>query len=155
MDAANNLVPRDFVFAGKVAIVGGIGVKIILLNDDGTLGDERVFKHSRKLERTIGGVYTGAKFNNDQAQGLDRAAYKHQWKDREAIQDWRIKSEHIDRLNRVKKLEGDAKRINEIDDVMAPLRKTYENYRRIGDFAGMDALESAVLRSLRKRTRDS
>jgi hypothetical protein len=150
MDAADNLVPHDFVFLGKVTVVGGLGIKIQLLNEDGTLGDIRVYKHNRKLERTIGGIYAGAKFDADHASGLDRAGYKGQWHDKDQIQDWRIKSENVERIVRTKKLEGDAKRVNEIDLVMASLRKTYDNYRRIGDYAGMEALEAAVVRSLRK-----
>lgn len=153
MDAAkeSDLVPQDFVFTGKVRVAGGgLGIKILLINADGTLGPDRVFKHSRKMDKTIGGVYTGASFNESSALGLDNVRYKNQWDDKDAITDWRIKSEHVERIIRVKKLEGDAKRINEIDDVMAPLRKTFDNYRRIGDYAGMDALEAAVLRSLRK-----
>lgn len=143
----------NFIFCGKTALAdGSLGVIIKIIQPDGlSLSEPRAFKWARRLDKTIGGVYSGAKFNEKQAVGMDRATFVELWHDSAAIQDWRIKSQYAEECQRVKKLEGDKKRINEIDTLLLPLRETYANYARIGDFAGQAALEAAVLRSLRKK----
>ncbi|HBN9861143.1 TPA: hypothetical protein L3932_006663 [Pseudomonas aeruginosa] len=52
---------------------------------------------------------------------------------------------------RTDKLEADAKRFHEIEELLLPLRKLYASYSQRHDYGGKEALEAAVLRALRRR----
>jgi hypothetical protein len=145
-----SLVAKDFVYCGKCRITGGIGQVYRAIEEDGSLGKEFVLKADRKYPKVIGGIYAGAKWSATQVMGLSASTYKGYWKIQDDLIGWKAKTEQIEVEVRIKKLENDAKRIDEIDIILAPLRKTYSNYRRIGDVAGMEALSAAVVRSLRR-----
>lgn len=153
MDAetTEDLVPLDFVYCGKRHLEGGkVGVLMLTINPDGTLSDKkRIFLLSKKLDRNIGQVYSGAKFSETQAAGLENAVWKKRWGNEEDIVDWKIRDEAVELDVRKKKMENDSRRIDMIEETLLPLRKLYANYRRVHDFGGMEALEASVLRALR------
>jgi hypothetical protein len=71
--------------------------------------------------------------------------------DRGLIIEWEAKSDEAEAAQKRSKLEANAKRVSEIDQHMAPLRDAWQAMRNRGDMASADALEAAILRSLRKK----
>lgn len=139
----------DFVFAGKRILGGGkAGVEIIMLLN-GALGKSYFFEHTKKRNYAIGGIYRGASFCDDGAKGIDAADYQSSWDVFENISVWQAKSDEADCLLRNRKFESDAKKNHSIEDLLLPLRKTYEASRKQRDVAAMESLEKAVLRALK------
>ncbi|WP_432263361.1 hypothetical protein [Cupriavidus sp. TMH.W2] len=142
------ITDMDFVYCGKRLLANGKVAVSIRTIRDGKLDDERLFGHSKKFERAIGVVYSGASFSANSARGIAEARYARQWAVQADLIDWRVRDEQVDSEVRVKKLEADAKRTNEIERLLLPLRSQYERYRKQHDHAGMEALTAAVLRAL-------
>lgn len=146
-------LPFDFVYAGRRALIGDKpGVEIFRIVC-GRLADSYVFSSKSLKGNAIGGVYRGATFTDDQAHGLGAAKFVERWKDQVACIDWRARDEAFEASQRRIKLEADAKKVNEIEAMMLPLRKLYASYTRQYDNAGKEALEQAVLRALRSPPR--
>lgn len=155
IDQAEAFVAKDFVYCGVRMFKKELGVVIVALNPDGTLGKESAYDYKKSRERTIGGIYRGALFSETQCQGIDTVKYVESYKDSEAVIGWQARNDQAKSQERINKLEKDAKKTNEIDTMMLPLRKYFNNYRKRNDYAGMDALEAAVIRSLRTPIRQS
>lgn len=149
-------LPFDFVYAGRRALKGGKpGVEIFRIVD-GRLAESFVFESkSLKKSNVIGGVYRGARFTDNQAYGLGAVAFVERWKDQLACVDWRARDEAFETNQRRLKLEADAKKVNEVEAMLLPLRKLHAAYSRKYDHAGKEALEQAVLRALRSPPRKS
>lgn len=146
-------LPFDYVYAGRRALKGGkVGAKIYRIVDN-RIGDSFYFEAKDLKGKVIGGVYRGALFTDDKARNLDSVKYIDRWKDQGACIDWRARDEAFDASQRLAKLESDAKKVNEIEAIMLPLRKQYATYTRQYDHAGKEALEQAVLRALRSPPR--
>lgn len=123
---------------------------------DGELRKEMLFEFSRKAHRTVGGVYTGATFSTTSARGLEASLkYTRQWQDRADLIDWQSRDGAAESSARTKKLEGDAKKVSEIEKIMLPLRKQFEGYRAKRDQAGMKALRAAVIAALTSTPRQT
>lgn len=146
-------VAMDWVYIGKRANAKETWAGIRVIEADGTLGKEMFFKYSKKMDRIVGGVYTGTFFKDGTARGLENANWKKQWDNREDRILWQAENDKADSELRLLKLEKDAGRISDIEQIMLPLRKQFESYRSRHDYAGMEALEKAVLRSLRSAPR--
>ncbi len=65
----------------------------------------------------------------------------------------RARDEAFETQQCLAKLELDAKKVNELEALLLPLRKQYAVYSRQYDYAGQEALEQAVLRALRSPPR--
>lgn len=143
--------PLDFVYCGLRFGQGGkVGVSIRTLKD-GKLHGEGLYIQKGKVTWTIGGVYEEAKFSETSAHGFSSKSVRfvRHWDVGADLIDWRARNDHVESALRTKKLEADARRVNEIESVMLPLRRQYETYRRQRDHAGMEALVAAVTRALR------
>lgn len=148
-------LPFDFVYAGRRALKGGKpGVEIYRIVE-GRLSDSFVFesKSLKGKSKVIGGIYRGAQFTDDQARGLRVVTYVDRWSDPGACIDWRARDEAFEAQQRLSKLESDAKKVNELEALLLPLRKQYAVYSRQYDHAGKEALEQALLRALRSPPR--
>jgi hypothetical protein len=152
--AAEAFVSRDYVYCGLRLLTGGVlGVSIRPLVD-GELGDEMLLKHKRGFARTIGGVYRGAEFSPTAVRGLAQARFETQWDRQQDLIEWEARDGRARVEDRARKLEAKAGQVGEIERVMLPLRVLYDGYRRRGDFAGMEALQAAVQRSLYRAPKD-
>lgn len=145
--------PFDFVYSGRCALKGGKAGAEIHRLDDGRLAGSYVFEARSLKGKVIGGIYRGALFTDNKARGLDDVKYVDRWKDQGACIDWRARDEAFDTNQRLCKLEAEAKKINEIEAIMLPLRKLHATYLRQYDNAGKEALEQAVMRALRSPPR--
>ncbi|MCK9709870.1 hypothetical protein [Pseudomonas syringae] len=148
-------LPFDFVYAGRRALKGDKPGAEIFRIIEGRLADSYVFASKALKGHAIGGVYRGAQFTNSQARGLGTATFVERWSDQLACIDWRARDEAFDASQRLIKLEADAKKVNEVEAMLLPLRKLYASYSRQYDHAGKEALEQAVLRALRSPPRKS
>ena len=144
---ASEFLPFDFVYAGRRVLKGDKAGAEIFRIVDGRIADSFVFAAKSLKGRVIGGVYRGAEFSNNQARGLGAVEFVHRWKDQGA------RDEAFETEQRRSRLEADAKKVNEIEAIMLPLRKLYASYSRQYDHAGKEALEQAVLRALRSPPR--
>lgn len=139
----------DFVYCGRRTLSNGkMGFAVAPIRD-GKLQRQMLFPFDRKAHRAVGGVYSGAEFNDSQALGLNGALkYVRRWTVQHDLVDWQARDDHAESEARTKKLEGDAKKVSEIERVLLPLRVQYESYRKRRDHAGMEALRSAMLNAL-------
>lgn len=151
----SDFLPFDFVYAGRRPLKGDKPGSEIFRIIDGRLAESYVFQAKSLKGNVIGGVYRGAMFSKDQAQGLGTAAFVERWSDQGACIEWRARDEAFEANQRLIKLEADAKKVNDIEVMMLPLRKLYASYSRQYDHAGKEALEQAVLRALRSLPRKS
>jgi hypothetical protein len=148
-------LPFDFIYAGRRTLKGDKPGAEIFRIVDGQLADGFVFASKSLKGYVIGGVYRGARFSDSQAQGLGAVKFVERWKDQLACIDWRARDEAFEANQRRIKLEADAKKVNEVEAMLLPLRKLYACYQRQYDHAGKEALEQAVLRALRSPPRKS
>lgn len=147
---SENYEALDYVYCGRRLLANGkLSVAVRPISPSGELMRELHFSHSRKNEKTIGGVYSGALFSESSVQGLGNVQYSRRWQDKEDLIDWQSRDGEAECRIRASKLEADAKKISEIEHGMLFLRRQYENYRKQRDHAGMAALEGAVVRALR------
>lgn len=148
-------VPQDFVYTGKALDDKNKAFVIVRpINADGTLGKRMSYEMKKGRDRIVGAVYTGASFSEEGSiRGLDDVRFVKQWDNREERMEWKAKDEQVDVEIRNIKLEKDVGRISDIEQIMLPLRKTYENLRFRHDWAGQEAFEKAVIRALRSAPR--
>jgi len=157
MTEEKELIPRDYVYIGKRwSSKGKVIMGYQLIKEDGTLEDPPIFwEFDRKMERSIGCVYTGAKFSDItasggiSAMGIASAKFKKAWPNQEDRIQWQNKNDDVEADVRNQKLEKDAGRVSDIERIMLPLRQQYESMRVRRDWAGQEALERAVLRALK------
>jgi hypothetical protein len=151
-DIPSDFVARDYVFIGKhwQTQTSKMMVLIRLINEDGTLNPrESMYAYSKKMDKTIGGIYRGALFTDKQSRGMDGAKYTGRWSNTEDIALWESQAEDAETAQANVRLEKDDARVTEIAKIMKPLRKQYETMRGRYDHGGMEALERAVVRALR------
>lgn len=150
---AADFSPFDFVYVGRRALQGGKPGGEIRKIVDGQLTDAYVFAAASLKGRVIGCIYRGAHFSSSQARGLAAAEFVGRWEDQGDLIDWKARDQAFETEQRRFKMEADAKKVNEIEAIMLPLRKLYASYSRKYDHAGKEALEQAVLRALRAQPR--
>jgi hypothetical protein len=149
-----NFVKRDIVYTGKAMTTDNkVGVSFHVINEDGSLGTHMVVAMKRGRDKTVGGVYTGAEIADNSIRGYDSIRYVRQWSDQADRVTWQANDEQIAARTTAKNLEKNAAMLNDIEKVMAPLRKIYEGHRKRRDFGSMEALEQAALRALRSPPR--
>lgn len=150
-NSEKNFVPQDFVYIGKaVDEKGKVFIIIRPLETDWTLGKRMSYEMKKWRDRIVGAVYTGASFSADGSiHALDTARFKNQWPNREERMEWQAKHEEVEVEIRNAKLEKDVDLIIDIEQILLPLRKTYENLRFQHDWAGQVALKKAVLHALK------
>jgi hypothetical protein len=147
--AESQYVPLDLVYCGRRWTESGKLFVVVCALKEGVLQREMWFDFDRKALRTVGGVYSGASISEKGVRGLtSRLQYLRQWSDRSQLMDWQARDEDAEVQARSKKLEGDAKRVSEIEKILLPLRAQYEGYRKKHDVAGMRALRTAVQNAL-------
>lgn len=142
----------DFVFCGWRESGGRLLMAVAPLRD-GSMQETSYFTTKGKRRWVIGGIYTGAEFGESSAKGLDQARYSSKWEDRGVIIQWQAVSDKAESIVRGQKVEADARKRNEIEAAMLPLRKQYAALQKQRDRAGLAALEEAVLRALRAPVR--
>lgn len=148
--AAAPLVPHDFVYAGRRLLRDGtLADELWPLDGKGQLMQARVFKAARR-QRVIGGIYTGASFSLGEALGLNAVSYKGKYEAHSTIVEWEARHDQAITNHKLLRTEQDELRAGEIDRALAPLRESWLAMRKSGDHAGTEALELAVLRSLRR-----
>lgn len=151
----DGFVAKDFVFIGK-ALDDKMKVFVIIqpIEADGTLGKKMSYGFNRKRDKNVGGIYTGAMFDEaGTVRNLDGSRFQKLWPNQEERMVWQAKNEAVESELRGAKLEKDEGRISEIEKILLPIRQTYENMRFRHDWAGCEALEKAVLRALRSAPR--
>lgn len=151
----DGFVAKDYAFAGKtVDTKNKVFILIYPINEDGTLGERMAFEYKKKRDKMCGGVYTGASFNESGTiRGLDESRFKKQWHNQADRIKWQTSNDECEVDLRAARMEKETGRISEIEQLLTPLRKQYESYRFRHDFAGMEAMERAVLRALRSAPR--
>lgn len=154
MTTNTEYIPRDFVCLGKREGTNGKPlIAICPINDDGTLGERQLYEWSKKRDYSLGCVYTGTKFAPGGVMDLDSAKYVKPWPNEQDRILWRAERDDAETSMRIAKLEKDADKINDLQDQLLPARKMYDNFRMKHDYAGMEALERAVIRALRASPR--
>jgi len=145
--------PRDFVYAGrrlgKASKVFGVVRQII----DGRLGVEEFYSAETLKGKIVGGIYTGASFHETGSRGISSTTWTTRWHAPDDLIVWRAMDDAVETELRTARMMADSKRINEIDDILLPLRKIYASYAKQYNHASREALEQAVLRSLRSPPR--
>lgn len=149
---AEELESLDFVFCGWRESRGRLLMAVTPLRD-GVMQETSYFSTKSKRRWVIGGIYTGAEFGESSARGLDQARYTSKWEDQGDIIQWQAVSDKAESIVRGQKVEADARKRNEIEAVMLPLRKQYAALLKQRDRAGLAALEEAALRALRAPVR--
>lgn len=153
MEEEQAFLPSDFVYAGRRILVGGkVGVAIHRIND-ARLDEEMVFNNKQLQGHVIGGIYRGASFSTSKANGLGNATFVGRWEVAIDLIGWRARDEAIETQTRLAKTVADAKKVNELETLLLPLRKLYATYTRQYDNAGKEALEQALIRALRSPPR--
>lgn len=145
--------PRDFVCMGYRLVVGGkLAMKVGVLDDRGeAVLHTGLYVSPNRARRSTGGVYTGAAFSPDGGTAFDlpKAYWKSQWKSKADVLEWTALTDAADIDKKVIALETDAKRMNEIEAIMLPLRRLYTKAAQPPyDGATMEALRKAVLLAL-------
>lgn len=148
-------VACDFVYTGRRAMKGNKPGAEVFRIENGRLRNGYIFTIMSLKGKVIGGVYRGAQFSDTHALGIGTATFVERWSGQSDCIVWRARDEAFDANQRLLKLEADAKKVNEIESMLLPLRKLHASYSRQYDHAGKEALEQAVLRALRSAPRRS
>lgn len=155
-DENQELAAMDFVYSGRRWSSNGKLLITLYPIVDGVLQKERVFEYDRKAHRVVGGIYTGAKFNDGSMLGFTSALqYVGRWENQADLLEWQAKDEHAETRSKARKLEADDKKISEIERILLPLRIQYESMRKRRDMAGMEALRLALNNALYSAPRES
>jgi hypothetical protein len=149
-DNGEVFVEREYVFGGKrMGDKNKVFVAIYLINEDGTLAKAQHYEHNKSRNKVVGGIYKGAKFSESRVRGLDDAKYDRRWNIQADRIMWDAEHERAEVEIRRSKMEKDAGRISDLEQILLPLRKQYEALRYKRDYAGQEAFEAAVLRALK------
>lgn len=156
-DSEIDFKPRDFVFLGRrIMADGSVSVAIAVINEDGTLGPQAHYDDGKDWKgRAVGAVYTGALFSEKSVKGCTKAVYTRRWPSTLDLVEWQSRHHAADAHERTQKLEKDARKTDEVEALLLPLRKRYEALRKKYDRPGMMALEAAVVRALMAAPRAS
>lgn len=142
---------RDFIYAGRRILSSGkIGHCVIPLDDASEHMSEKIYDLGAKYRAVIGGVYQGAAFGETKSYGIAIAKLDRVLHDLPERIDWLAEDRQVDIELAARRLASDAKRRNEIDDAMLPIRKRLHAARSRGDMATALAIRQAVMASLEK-----
>lgn len=146
-------VPRDFVFTGRRIGSGSKVFGAVRQIIEGEMAQEEYYTAESTKGKIVGGIYTGAQFHDGGARGVNAAKWVKRWEIADDLIMWRALDDAVDAKLRAAKLMADSKKMNEIDEILLPLRKLYASYAKQYSHSGKEALEQAVLRSLRSAPR--
>ena len=148
--AQTNKVAKDFVYIGaRLTDKNELTHGICLVQEDGTLGRPVFYGKVKKFNKTVGGIYTGASFDENTAYGLSTSSWKGRWHDKGAVMEWEALNTDAAESLRASKMEKEAGRITLVEQAMQPIREQYTSARKRNDWAAMEALEHMVMRALR------
>lgn len=104
--------PRDFVYIGERSLQGGgRGTCLHWIKDDGTLSDTAIFTFDKRPVnlRVIGGVYTGARYDDAErtSYGVKGARYTKKWHDDIAVAAWEAEVAYEEQQAKLKRLGAD------------------------------------------------
>jgi hypothetical protein len=142
---------QDFVYCGRRLLVSGkLAIAVRPIAEDGTLQGERLFAFERKGHRSVGGVYSGARFTETQAAGLfsPQLKFMRRWQEADDRIEWEALDGAAEAADRARKMEADDKKVSDIEAAMIPLRAQFERFRHMRNRGGMEALRAAVLAAL-------
>lgn len=145
--------PQDFVYAGRRESTKGTTCHVIYtLKEDGTLDEKLVYESKvfGQHGKTIGGVYTGARFDPKTAYGLTKASYARMFKDKAQAQvlGWEaLDSEHMAE-KAAKAQEGKTKPI--IQQELLALRRIIHAARRRGAHSEAHAIINLIQQELHR-----
>lgn len=150
--------PIKFVFMGKRRIGNVMYAQIGRLTDKGIIEKTFMFAASKNWSRfAVGGVYEGAELttSNDSStiRGHATSKWVAQWPDLQDRIEWRAHEDAAEDAERNARFEADQRKTSEVEEILLPIRERYEALRRKYDYAGVYALEQAVLRALRASPR--
>lgn len=148
--------PADYVYIGKRQLRDGkLGHFIMRLMPDGELGKESGYRDLKKFRPVIGGIYTGAIFTETHSKGIETAQFKGRWQDQIKLLEWQALDRVAETEMKRKRIEADARRTNEMDNILLPIRRAIYNANRRGDYTEASAIRAAVQISLNKPLLDS
>jgi hypothetical protein len=143
--------PQDYVYIGRRQLKDGkIGHFIRRIDNTGELGKESGYVDLKKFRPVVGGVYTGATFSETHAKGIDSAKYNRQWPDVMHRLEWQALDRNTEAEIKRERIEKDARRTNEMDRILLPIRRAIYNANRRGDYAEAHAIRNVVQISLNK-----
>ncbi|UWE19331.1 hypothetical protein [Herbaspirillum huttiense] len=149
IDQGDPLIAMDFVYRGRRILGSGKLAVCLAPLQDGKALQERHFLFDKKAHRAIGGIYSGAKFTANEMSGLSaHLTFVGKWQAAADLIDWEARDALAEQIARSKRLESDVKKVSEIEKILLPLRRQFENYRQKRDTAGMEALRKAVVSAL-------
>jgi hypothetical protein len=124
-------VARDFVYAGKRRAVGGGALEVwYLLNDGDSLDERMLFKAERK-SKVIGGVYTGARFDDGKAYDVHLVSWKRRWGgNQNTIAQWQAEEYEFEREGAVERMEKEHRA--ELEKSLLPFRRKYHALQASG-----------------------
>lgn len=155
-DDNENFEPADYVYIGKRQLRDGkLGHFIMRLTADGELTKESGYRDLKRFHPVIGGVYRGAVFNETHSKGVDTAKFERKWPDVIKLLEWQSLDRVAEAAMKLKRIEADARRTNEMDIILLPIRRAIYNANRRGDYTEASAIRSAVTISLNKPLLDS
>lgn len=150
--------PAEFVYLGvRQGPDNKPRAALAVIYENGNLSPTRVYAMTKDFKRrVIGGVYKGARFDEDKAMyGAPVAVFDRLWPDAEQRAIWQALAQDEEANMAVRRVEADERRISEIDKAMIPLRKIYHAAIKRGDLLGAYAVERAIVRSLHRPLRDA
>lgn len=161
--------PMAFVYTGRRWQNGKLYVAIAPMTGERRNAAEKhdlyeVSKTTRALTKMpVGAVCTGAEFSDTSVRGLSAAKYQGMYdgdhgqteQDARAVRaTWQALDQQAAVLQRAAAMARDAKAVNEIENMLLPLRKQYHGAAMRGDYTTMEALKAAVIRALHKAPKD-
>jgi hypothetical protein len=141
---------RDYVYCGRRWTVKNELIEAVcILNTKGTLdpAGER-FYNKFKRKKSVGGIYTGAKFTGGQVLGLSDARYKGDFPNEAQRLEWEAKDDDAELCARAYAQEKKSAQASLIEKTLLPLREAYTAMIRRGDMHGAHLLREAVSRAL-------
>lgn len=146
-----DLIARDFVYMGcRLGVNGNKIIAVGVLEGDKLV--EKVYGFDKA--RTIGAIYTGAKFTDNQVLGLTTARYTgSHWQNDGDVIAWT--AEHRVALQEIENMRADkeAGRVDRIEELLLPLRIEYFKASNLFNPYKTRALEAAVITALRTQPR--
>jgi hypothetical protein len=143
--------PQDFVYCGRREATDGSTLEVIYtLTKDGDLGERKSYVVSKGMRaRIIGGVYTGASFDDKRVYNYTDAQWAHPWQgDPTMVAKWKAEEYVFDQKKA--SARAAAKYKDELDEQLLPLRRTYHAMQKRGDWHSAEAYRNMVIALLCK-----
>lgn len=150
-------VKREFVYTGeRRASNGARMVSLAFIDAEGKLGEPQFFDWKKAYDKYVGNVYECEVSEDGQTvRGLDKAQWRRTWSDEGMRILWVAKDREAKSLHAQAALEKKAGAVDDIERVLRPLRKQYSACIARFDYGGADAIERAVIATLRQPLRKS